>query len=47
MNVVCNFSVFLKDYEIEAPTLLAFIKVAQEIKLELDFQLEKIVEEKN
>ena len=44
MNVVCNFSVFLDEYGIEAPSLLAFVKVADEIKLHLDFQLEKIME---
>lgn len=44
MNVVSNFSVFLNDFEIEAPSLMAFIKVAEEIKLHLNFQLEKIVE---
>lgn len=47
MNVKADFSVFLKDYEIEAPSLLAFIKVAEEIKLHLDFQLEKYQESKN
>ena len=47
MNVKSKFSVFLKDYEIEAPSLLAFIKVAEEIKLELDFQLEKYEEDIN
>lgn len=47
MNVVCDFSVFLKDYDIEAPSLLAFVKVAEEIKLHLNFQLEKIVENEN
>lgn len=47
MNIKCDFSVFLKDYEIEAPSLLAFIKVADEIKLYLDFQLIKITESKN
>ncbi len=47
MNVSCNYSVFLKDYEIEAPSLLAFIKVAEEIKLHLSFQLSKIVENEN
>ena len=47
MNVTCDYSVFLNDYEIEAPSLLAFIKVAEEIKLHLNFQLEKIVENKN
>jgi polyisoprenoid-binding protein YceI len=47
MNVTCDFSVFLKDYKIEAPSLLAFIKVAEEIKLHLDFQLSKISENEN
>ena len=47
MNVFCEFSVLLKDYEIEAPSLLAFIKVADEIKLQLNFQLEKIMEKEN
>lgn len=47
MRVQCDFSVFLKDYEIEAPSLLAFIKVSEEIKLYLDFQLTKIMESKN
>ncbi|PJA99410.1 MAG: hypothetical protein CO128_03715 [Ignavibacteriales bacterium CG_4_9_14_3_um_filter_30_11] len=41
MSVTSNFSVFLKDYNIEAPSLLAFIKVAQEIKLNLNFKLEQ------
>ena len=47
MNVISNFSVFLKDHEIEAPSLLAFIKVAEEIKLQLNFELEKMSENKN
>lgn len=47
MNVICNFSVFLEDHEIEAPSLLAFIKVAEEIKLHLNFELEKMAENKN
>ncbi len=45
MTVSSNFSVFLKDYEIEAPSLLAFIKVAQEIKLYINFQLERFTED--
>ncbi|MDX1702396.1 MAG: YceI family protein [Melioribacteraceae bacterium] len=45
MNVTCDYSVFLKDYDIEAPSLLAFIKVADEIKLHLDFQLIKVSED--
>ena len=47
MNVICDFSVFLEDFDIEAPSLLAFVKVAEEIKLHLNFQLEKIVENEN
>jgi polyisoprenoid-binding protein YceI len=47
MNITCNFSVYLNDYEIEAPSLLAFIKVAEEIKLQLNIQLEKIAENEN
>ena len=45
MNVRSDFSVFLKDYEIDAPSLLAFIKVAEEIKLQLNFVMEKVTEE--
>jgi polyisoprenoid-binding protein YceI len=41
MNIQANFSVFLEDYNIEAPSLLAFIKVAEEIKLKLNFYLSK------
>lgn len=44
INVITNFSVFLNDFEIEAPSLLAFIKVAEEIKLNLYFYLEKVTE---
>lgn len=39
MHVKSNFSIFLKDFKIEAPSLAAFIKVAEEIKLSLDFYL--------
>ena len=45
MHVVCNFSVFLKDFDIEAPTLAAFVKVNEEIKLHLDFYLKNVKEE--
>lgn len=47
MHVISDFSVFLKDYDIEAPSLLAFVKVAEEIKLHLDFILEKTSGEQN
>ncbi len=47
VNVQSHFSVFLKDYDIEAPSLLAFIKVAQEIKISLNFYMEQIKENNN
>jgi len=42
MNLRTSFSIFLEDYNIEAPSLVAFIKVAEEIKLDLDFNLLEI-----
>lgn len=47
VNVQSHFSVFLKDYDIKAPSLLAFIKVAQEIKISLNFYMEQIKENNN
>lgn len=47
MNVQTKFSIFLKDFNIEAPSLLAFIKVSQEIKLDLNFSLERTKEKNN
>jgi len=44
MNITTNFSLLLKDYKIKAPSLLAFIKVADKIKLRLNFNLEKAKE---
>ncbi len=41
MNVSCSFIILLQDYLIEAPSLVAFIKVAQEIKIELNFNLKE------
>ncbi|MCA9731871.1 MAG: YceI family protein [Deferribacteres bacterium] len=42
ISVTSKFSVFLKDFAIEAPSLLAFVKVAEEIKIELNFILKKV-----
>lgn len=42
MNIKANFSISLKNFNITAPSLIAFIKVADEIKLELDFNLLEI-----
>ena len=42
MNVETNFSILLKDYKIEAPSLMAFVKVAQEIKLSVKFSLKEV-----
>jgi len=47
MEIKTKFSIFLKDYNIKAPSLLAFIKVAQEIKLNLNFKLEQTREKDN
>ncbi len=41
MHIKANFSVFLKDYDIEAPSLVAFVKVAEEIKLSVKMTLNK------
>ncbi|MEL6824459.1 MAG: YceI family protein [Calditrichota bacterium] len=41
MRVVADFMILLDDYNIEAPSIAAFIKVAQEIKLHLDFYLKE------
>lgn len=42
MKVRVNFSAFLKDFNIEATALMTFIKVADEIKLEIDIGLFEI-----
>ncbi|KAA3612537.1 MAG: YceI family protein [Calditrichaeota bacterium] len=42
MNIKTSFTIFLDDFKIAAPSLIAFIKVANEIKLELDFNLREI-----
>ncbi|MCB9057719.1 MAG: YceI family protein [Calditrichae bacterium] len=39
MNVLSTFTILLKDYNIEAPSLMAFIKVAQEIKININLSL--------
>lgn len=39
MRVVCDFVVLLSDFSIEAPSLAAFVKVSDAIKLHLDFYL--------
>lgn len=43
MNLKSNFKILLKDFDIDAPELLAFIKVAQEIDLMLDFNMVKVL----
>lgn len=40
--VESNFSVFLRDFDIDAPSLMAFVKVAQEIKISLIFEMHEI-----
>lgn len=41
MHIVSNFTIKLSDYQIKAPSLAAFVKVNNEVKLHLDFYLEK------
>lgn len=40
-KISSEFSVFLKDYDIDVPKLM-FMKVNEEIKLRLDFRLKKV-----
>ena len=47
MDVESKCSIYLNDFNIEAPSLIAFIKVAQEIKLKLNFKLEQTRENDN
>ena len=47
MTVESKFSIYLNDYDIEAQSLLAFIKVAEEIKLKLNFKLKQTMEKEN
>ena len=42
ITVKSSFSVFLKDHNIDAPTLMAFVKVAQEIKIDVMLNLMKV-----
>ena len=42
ISVISNFSILLKDYNIEAPSLMSFIKVAQEIKLKVHLNMLKV-----
>jgi polyisoprenoid-binding protein YceI len=44
MHVKANFMVLLKNFNIEAPALAAFVKVSQEIYLHLDFYLNEFKE---
>ena len=45
MHVTARFMVLLKDFNIEAPSLAAFVKVSQEIHLKVDFYLSEFTEE--
>ena len=44
MHVTARFMVLLKDFDIEAPSLAAFVKVSQEIRLKVDFYLSEFTE---
>lgn len=42
MHVIADFMVRLKDFNIAAPSLAAFVKVSEEILLHLDFYLSEV-----
>jgi polyisoprenoid-binding protein YceI len=44
MHVKSDFRIRLADFEIEAQSLMAFVKVSEEIIISLDFYLNKVIE---
>lgn len=42
IKIKSSFSIFLEDYDVTAPSLVAFIKVAEEIKIELDLNMKNV-----
>ena len=44
IHVKVNFTVLLNDYNIEAPSLAAFVKVSEEIILNLNFHMKDVTE---
>lgn len=44
IHVKVNFMVLLNDYNIEAPSLAAFVKVSEEIILNLNFHMKDVTE---
>ena len=47
MHVTGQFSVLLSDHQIKAPSLAAFVKVSDEIKVKVDFYLKAVTDESN
>jgi polyisoprenoid-binding protein YceI len=45
-KIICNFSILLPDYKIEVPQLM-FMKINEEIKLEIEFYLLRVGEQEN
>jgi hypothetical protein len=44
MHIKAGLMILLQDYNIEAPSLAAFIKVSQEVRLLVDFYLKEFSE---
>ena len=42
IHLKSRFSIKLSDFDIEAPSLVAFVKVSDEIKIDLDFYLQDV-----
>jgi polyisoprenoid-binding protein YceI len=47
MHVTGQFSVLLSEHQIKAPSLAAFVKVSDEIKVKVDFYLKAVSDESN
>jgi polyisoprenoid-binding protein YceI len=47
MHVTAQFTVLLSDHQIEAPNLIAFVKVSDEIKVQVNFYLKAVADDSN
>ena len=44
MDIKCQFTIKLSDFNIEAPSLIAFVKVNNEVRIDLHFSLNRVNE---
>jgi polyisoprenoid-binding protein YceI len=44
MRITCVFTVKLSEFDIKAPSLVAFVKVSDDIRIALDFHLKNVAE---